>query len=518
MSEIRTEFRLSFIQETLNDIFYNRTNFFYYIGRIVPWANDSIADPAPSTTNTNDVSIRNHMVYMRKIKGRDVSLVVPNYTWTSGQVYRPWDDTLDMRSLPFYVMTVNGDVCKVYKCLDNAGGAPSVNEPTSTGVFTTADGYRWIFMYDIPVLKQRKFVSRGFIPVQRALSDSFYNRGAIESVTIANTGDNYASASLTVSGDGTGAILAPTIVDGKITNVTITNPGINYTFARITITGTPEVGTVIDPAEITANIAESDFTSNQASVEQAASTTVGRIYCIKVTNPGSGYTNAPQVTITGNGSGATATAVVDNGQIDRIIVTSPGTSPYTIATVTITDPQGTGATARAILPPMKGHGFDAVRELFGETLSLYSLIQDDDQLNALNQDYRQYGLIVNPTDILTNRLITTDANFLTFDVQFNNIGTMAVDDVLISATGKQYCVVSIAGAVAKLIQMDPIFEIPSGNMVRQVGQITSTFTIASILSVPTVNKYSGYLLTVSNETPFSPSLTSAIATRTFLKI
>lgn len=522
MSEIRTEFRLSFIQETLNDIFYNRTNFFYFLGKVTPWTNESVPDATPNTTVASDVIIRNNMVYMRKIKGRDASLVIPNYTWESGTVYQPWDDAIDMRLQPFYVMTVNGTVSKVYKCLNNAGGVASVNQPSGTGVFTTADGYRWIYMYDIPVLKQRKFVSRGFIPVQRALSDSFYNRGALESVTIANQGANYASGTtLTVSGDGTGAILTPVISEaGLITNVTVTEPGSNYTFARITINGVAKPNTVIQPAEILANIGESDFTSDQATVEQAASSTVGRIYYIKVTNPGSGYTSTPQVTITGNGSGAQATAVVENGQIKRIDITSTGTSPYTIATVAIDSPPGDGvpATARAVLPPVKGHGFDAVRELYGETLSLYSLIQDDDELNAVSQDYRQYGLIVNPTDILTNRLITTDANFLTFDIQFSNLGTMAVNDILVSSSGKEYNVISITGSTAKLIQMDPIYEIPSGNMTLKGSVPAVTFAIAAILSVPTVNKYSGYLLTVANETSFTPSLTSAIATRTFLKI
>jgi hypothetical protein len=84
---------------------------------------------------------------------------------------------------------------------------------------------------------------------------------------------------------------------------------------------------------------------------------MGQIGFVKVTNSGSGYTNAT-VTISGSGTGATAAAYIANGAIIGITLLTPG-SGYgglgAAATVTITG-DGSGATATAVvgLPILEG--------------------------------------------------------------------------------------------------------------------------------------------------------------------
>lgn len=71
-----------------------------------------------------------------------------------------------------------------------------------------------------------------------------------------------------------------------------------------------------------------------------------KLFNIKVTNQGSGYTSAPTVTISG-GQGATATAVVSSGNVVGINVAG-GTFYYTTPpTVSIAGGGGNGATAKA---------------------------------------------------------------------------------------------------------------------------------------------------------------------------
>jgi hypothetical protein len=82
------------------------------------------------------------------------------------------------------------------------------------------------------------------------------------------------------------------------------------------------------------------------SLHQVAS--LGQITYIKVTNGGSGYTQAT-VIVSGSGSGCTAVANITNGVIIGIAVTSSGGGYGGIgatANVTITG-DGTGATAQA---------------------------------------------------------------------------------------------------------------------------------------------------------------------------
>ena len=74
------------------------------------------------------------------------------------------------------------------------------------------------------------------------------------------------------------------------------------------------------------------------------------VHDIALTNPGSGYTSAPQVTISGAGTGATAHAVLDpgNGSVLGVLLDTPGTGyDATTTHVTITGGGGSGATASA---------------------------------------------------------------------------------------------------------------------------------------------------------------------------
>jgi hypothetical protein len=101
----------------------------------------------------------------------------------------------------FYVLTEDFNV---YKCLDNNNNAISTSKPlgTSTTPITTADGYVWKFMYNVPINLRSKFLSDEQMPVVSALTNQFYSNGAMDSIIINNKGTGYTTATLTVTGDG----------------------------------------------------------------------------------------------------------------------------------------------------------------------------------------------------------------------------------------------------------------------------------------------------------------------------
>lgn len=74
---------------------------------------------------------------------------------------------------------------------------------------------------------------------------------------------------------------------------------------------------------------------------------------VSITDPGSGYSDSPTVTINGDGSNARAAATVVNGQITSITVLERG-SDYSVASVTISDTTGTGASAKVNLEGKNG--------------------------------------------------------------------------------------------------------------------------------------------------------------------
>ena len=101
----------------------------------------------------------------------------------------------------FYVVT---DDYNVYKCLDNNNNSPSIVKPTGTQVdpIKLTDNYVWKYMYNVPIGLRNKFLTGDQIPVVSALTNQFYNSGALDTITIINSGAGYTSANINVQGDG----------------------------------------------------------------------------------------------------------------------------------------------------------------------------------------------------------------------------------------------------------------------------------------------------------------------------
>ena len=105
-----------------------------------------------------------------------------------------------------------------------------------------------------------------------------------------------------------------------------------------------------------------------------------------------------RVDIQGDGSQATATATLSNNEVSSILLTTPGIN-YSYANVSVYG-SGTGATARAVLPPKFGHGYNPAKELGGSNVIISMRIGEvdssEDGLISTNTSIRQYGLLRNP--------------------------------------------------------------------------------------------------------------------------
>ncbi len=338
---------------------------------------------------------------------------------------------------------------------------------------------------------------------------AFIDDGVVVNVTIEDPGIDYQQTNpttITVSGDGTGAVFIPLVYGGTIIDVVMENTGTAYTYAKLTVSGTGI------NANITATIALSDIISDQSVVEQT--TVIGAIYAIKVTNGGNFYSsNTTTVTITGDGTGATCVPVIVGGAIQKIQMTAFG-SGYTYANVTITDssrieqPGYVTATAYAILPPCYGHGFDAVREFYSSAICLYTTFHDITELDQLNQDYRQYGLIKDLTDIQTNKIVNIQSGLLVSVIAIADTTNIDIDDV-ITSNGHRYLVLQKTATTLTLQQIDSKYALPSSSI---IDANSNTQNIIDLVSYNTINKHSGELLYTSNTTPFVVNSNEYIAT------
>jgi len=140
----------------------------------------------------------------------------------------------------------------------------------------------------------------------------------------------------------------------------------------------------------------------QKAVQDAA--TPGEILSIIVTDGGAGYTSIPTVTITDpNGSGASFNVTIDSatGQVVRIRMDDSTNgdiaghgSGYTNPSLTF---NGGGATrnaaARAVLGPDSGIGRDPREDLKSASVMFHAELKGTDSDFIVNQDFRQVGLI-----------------------------------------------------------------------------------------------------------------------------
>jgi hypothetical protein len=678
-NSLRQEFHSNLAQTIANEILYKRSNYYYFLGKPETWGGTDLAPPTiEADSNAENNKIRSNIVYVKKITSNDVSLVTKRYDWATGLVFDKWDNTKDMYQKMFYCVNSESNV---YKCLDNSASTTSTVEPTGKSfyVFRTADGYLWKYMYTVPTFKRSRFMNFANLPVQRSITDSFYNKGSVDDVVVTNPGSGYSDSLLTtltvatntfsgsgatatvtcnsfgavtsifinnggtgytagcsisisslgsgfvgtpvivagvitnvtivqaglgyttgqtmtfpvggaiiipsvsrvtgavvsttivnpgagyvtapvitvngtggsgiygnasavvtcvvfegkivkvniqdpgsgypsdnatsivVQGDGFGAVFSPIIYNTNILDVIVEDPGSGYTSMKLTVAGTG-VGAIISPI-----ISASDFSSDQSIVEQT--TSPGTIFAAEVIVGGNYYTSTTVVSIDGDGFGASATPVIVNGVVTKLVMNSYG-SDYSYANITFYDANrpiaqdAVTATAYAIISPSTGHGWDAITELYGDVLAIATSLQQDDNLNIINQDYRQYGVIKNPTDILTGKTITLDSSLTLYKAVMTYTTGLVNDEILVQGTSR-YRVIHFQNNEVYLQRMGIKYTNPVGTLYAETEN-SRTYSVTSLLSSPTVNKYSGSLLYVSDENPFTFNPEQGLVIKTFI--
>jgi hypothetical protein len=240
------------------------------------------------------------------------------------------------------------------------------------------------------------------------LDDAGYGYAVIPKIEFKSTTGLGSGATGVVDVIRSSAYIDPVINEstGEIINANIIDPGIGYTYCNVSVLTMPIQGTNTTDASITVDVNVGQINTQQASVELSAIN--GAIHVIKIEKHGTGYSDA-RVTITGDGSGCRATAIIEGGVIQHILVTNIG-KDYTYATVTITSTGSvtSPASARAIISPPGGHGKNAIDELGGRTVLLYSRLETTPIKGfTIDTDYRQICLYKQPKRFASNLLYNT---------------------------------------------------------------------------------------------------------------
>jgi hypothetical protein len=358
---------------------------YVFLGNSIGYINEDTPDVITDTVY-NEKDIWQNMFAAKKVTGNDVELVVPKVEWTGNTKYREFDDTIQLSNLissnttqnlkPIYVMTTNRNV---YICLSNNSSANSTVEPSgknlsSNGNIQTADGYLWKYLYNIK--PTNKFLSNTWIPIPSSTAKLDY--------------------------DTTSLI----VVDGELTTIKLITGGSGYVHSNIFVTSFTTGCTILTVANTTNLAANMAISGTGISGGTFISTvdTVNSLITISTgaTTTGGGANNliatSTRIYIEGDGTSAIAVPVLTGNQISGIIMTTYGKN-YDRANISFFG-TGTGATARVILAPKLGHGFNSAKQLGGSNVMISMRIGEVDATEggiiSTDTSFRQYGLLRDP--------------------------------------------------------------------------------------------------------------------------
>lgn len=399
MGALLPSYKEAVISSILNGISTNTTCLYAYASNPVAYSGNTppIVLSDYSALFVNDWQ----MLFGKRIQIADIVPVIDNTQWVSNTIYTQYDNTnANLATNDFYVLTppqIMGGPFNVYKCINNANGAPSTQMPTQVqpNSFTTADGYTWRYTTSITAAEYDKFFTALYAPCYTnttlAASASLYT--GVENCIITNGGNGYSSYSISNSNF--------VVAVANSTQIQIQNyeSQINNFYAGNGIyiynsqSATSQLLTV------------AGYISNSIGNFITLSTPANTAF---ITPSITKYYISPQVVFTSDANVApqayTTINTTSNSVLSLVIInTGYGISWCNVSIVTNASSVASNATAYAIVPPPGGHGFDPASELFVQGMGI-SFTFSNSESNSIptNITYNQIGIFNDPLTLNTN--------------------------------------------------------------------------------------------------------------------
>jgi len=253
--------------------YYNYPDSIYcFLSSVDPWDDDD-NPPTPKQDQQSLKSLLKRSFVSKKVTTSDICPVIQRIDWSENTVYDYYQDNIDMFEVDdndylIHNFYIKNRYDQIFKCLWNANGAPSVNEPFfepgtygTNNIYMGADGYKWKYIYTIDSQLKIKFLDSGWLPVPIGIGyvpNPLINPknltvspgiGNIDVINVLDGGSLYDPANsaltVTVTGDGTGAAGTAVVEDGIVTDIIVTNTGTNYSYANASISSANGSGAIL---------------------------------------------------------------------------------------------------------------------------------------------------------------------------------------------------------------------------------------------------------------------------------
>ncbi len=496
---------------------------YLFVGRSFEWDNSDTVPTIYENVRDIEKSVWHQMLYAKQILPTDAQFSAPRYDWVSGTVYSMYDhESNNLDEKDFYVLSEYLGEYRVYKCLYNANGGLSTEQPIGTSTDSVErknDGYIWKYMYTISSTDVDLYLTDTHIPVKTLTSDdgslqwdvqNSASNGSIDVIVVQDSGKYYDTHfGLVGGGVGTGSVTTSRIVlDHRYTTSSLSsiprlslNSGsyVGYTIYFTSGTGAGQYRKITGyyPGVINSG----SYTSvAYVDLESALDT---------IPDVTTEYEICPTVVIDGDGIGAAAISKISSNAISEVIVVSPG-SNYSYSTnfdgdsiATISPTVLNPARIKVIVPPNGGHGKDAVSELYAYHVMIRSELDGTESGTfTTNNDYRQFGLIENPQGWNSTSVYDSLYAIQTLSFQFVNdetlTGTFVVDSIVENETGASGVVVDYDSDTRTLTITRTNGTFANGDLITQEGNTATGTIFSGSINNPDLRPFSGKVLAISN--------------------
>lgn len=450
---IQSAYKKSLIDEMLNNISTNTSYYYAFASNPVPYSGST-----PNTTPDDySAEFQNDwlMLFGKKLSISNFAPLIDNNVWESNTVYRKYDNSdaqLYSNNL-FYAIAqpeYDGGTYNIYKCLDNANGAPSTVKPNlvQTTSFTTSDGYIWKYITSVPFRLYRMFATQDYAPIYANSITSIYANvyAGVEKVVIRNGGSGYSTYH-------EGTILSANSTVVQIENEASIQSGY-YTGSAIYIYNTTATTSQIF------NI--SNYVANSVGkwvyLEGEANTD-------NILPQATQYKISPSVHfVTDGGTQPVAYTTInpESNSIADIVMLDTG-ADISWANVSINALVGSGANIYPIVPSAGGHGSDAISELNIKALGInFHFANTEGGIIPTNVQYNKIGIIKNPFGLYangakSNTAFTSSSFSQVMECDVSNPVVYTVGDRVYGNTSNAYGIVAFSNTSKLYLVGDKTF-------------------------------------------------------------
>jgi hypothetical protein len=399
----------NYINSIVEDVIASDTAYYTFVANPVP----NVSGIPAIANNDYDCYYNSdaQMLFGKLLTAADVRPAIDNHIWTSNTVYERYDNTKDISNTTFYAITqptVAGGTFNIFKCIDNASGAPSTVKPdlVQEKSFTKSDGYTWRYITSISNADWAKFSTSYYSPVaaNAAIVTTAAINSGVEVVVVANSGAGYSCYN-----DGTIASLKPDSVTIQIANTASAESGFYQNNAMY-------IYNVNSPTAEVKGI--SSYIANSSGkwvvLDEVANTN-------NIIPGATKYKISPKVVFESDGvpqPKAYSVVNTSSNTISSIVVVQTGSNISWANVYVQSNPvYGSGANVYAIVPPPGGHGSEPAVELYCKGLIFAAKFNGTETSTIpIEASYNRIGLIRSPHEInqttgLKNNVPFVDTTF-----------------------------------------------------------------------------------------------------------